>query len=72
MRSLILFLAFLIPWLLVGGLVYAAFYAATVYRDKDLTAACALGAGMIALWIGIPFTLMVMAALDPKNDKDKK
>lgn len=72
MRSLILLLVFLVPWVLVCGLAYGAVYVGVNgSKDKELLGALALGAGLAAVFLAMPTTMMVMSILFPEN-KDKK
>jgi hypothetical protein len=71
MRSLILLLMLVFPWLLVFGLSGAAVYIGAVVGNKELTVMCGLGAGLAAVFLAFPATMMVLAALFPES-KDKK
>jgi len=73
MRSFILLLLFVFPWLLVIGLAAAAVYVGiNAPHNKDLLLMCAVGAGLSATFLALPTTFMVLAATEDGDKKDKK
>ena len=63
MRSLILFLTFIIPWLLVILTACTTVYAIIILNDKDLVAPSAAIFGLVLL-VACPSTFVVLTSFD--------